>query len=49
MFNKEELARYNSKNGASAYIAYKEKVYDVSTSSQCKMVDIKLFTVLAKI
>ena len=33
-FSKEELARYNGKNGVPAYIAYKEKVYDVSTSFQ---------------
>lgn len=31
-FSKEELARYNGKNGAPAYIAYKGKVYDVSAS-----------------
>lgn len=30
--SKEELARYNGKNGAPAYIAYKGKVYDVSAS-----------------
>lgn len=33
-FSKEELARYNGKNGAPAYIAYKGKVYDVSASFQ---------------
>lgn len=33
-FSKEELARYNGKNGAPAYIAYKGKVYDVSNSFQ---------------
>ena len=33
-FNKKELARYNGKNGAPAYIAYKGKVYDVSNSFQ---------------
>ena len=32
MFSKEELARYNGKNGAPAYIAYKGKVYDLSAS-----------------
>ena len=31
-FSKEELARYNGKNRAPAYIAYKGKVYDVSAS-----------------
>ena len=31
-FSKEELARYNGKNGAPAYIAYKGKAYDVSAS-----------------
>ena len=31
-FTKEELALYNGKNGKPAYIAYKGKVYDVSTS-----------------
>jgi predicted heme/steroid binding protein len=31
-FNKEELARYNGKDGAPAYIACKGKVYDVSGS-----------------
>jgi len=31
-FTKEELARYNGKNGTPAYIAYKGKVYDVSNS-----------------
>ena len=31
-FTKEELARYNGKNGAPAYVAYKGKVYDVSSS-----------------
>jgi len=31
-FTEEELARYNGKNRASAYIAYKGKVYDVSDS-----------------
>jgi predicted heme/steroid binding protein len=33
-FSKGELARCNGKNGAPAYITYKEKVYDVSTSFQ---------------
>ena len=31
-FSREELARYNGKDGAPAYIAYKGKVYDVSAS-----------------
>ncbi len=31
-FSKEELARYNGKNGAPAFIAYKGKVYDVTDS-----------------
>jgi predicted heme/steroid binding protein len=31
-FSREELARYNGKNGAPAYIACKGKVYDVSAS-----------------
>jgi predicted heme/steroid binding protein len=35
-FSKEELARYNGKNGAPAYIAYKGKVYDASNSFQWK-------------
>jgi predicted heme/steroid binding protein len=34
--SKEELARYNGKNGAPAYIAYKGKVYDASDSFQWK-------------
>jgi predicted heme/steroid binding protein len=29
---KEELSQYNGKGGASAYIAYESKVYDVSHS-----------------
>jgi len=29
---KEELAQYNGKNGNPAYIAYKGRVYDVSSS-----------------
>ena len=32
-FSKEELARYNGKNGAPAYIACKGNIYDVSGSS----------------
>jgi len=32
IFSKEELARYNGKDGAPAYIAYEGKVYDVSAS-----------------
>lgn len=35
-FSKEELARYNGKNGAPGYIAYKGKVYDASNSFQWK-------------
>jgi predicted heme/steroid binding protein len=31
-FTEEELALYNGRNGKPAYIAYKGKVYDVSTS-----------------
>jgi predicted heme/steroid binding protein len=31
-FSKEELARYNGKNGSPAYAAYKGRVYDVSSS-----------------
>lgn len=33
-FSKEELAQYNGKGGAPAYIAYKGKVYDASNSFQ---------------
>lgn len=35
-FSKEELAQYNGKSGAPAYIAYKGKVYDASNSFQWK-------------
>jgi len=35
-FGKDELARYNGKNSAPAYIAYKGKVYDASNSFQWK-------------
>ena len=31
-FSRKELAQYNGKNGAPAFIAYKGKVYDVSNS-----------------
>ncbi|MBS7647430.1 MAG: cytochrome b5 domain-containing protein [Candidatus Bathyarchaeia archaeon] len=31
-FTPKELAKYDGKNGKPAYIAYKGKVYDVSTS-----------------
>ena len=31
-FTKEEFAWYNGKNGNPTYIAYKGKVYDVTTS-----------------
>ncbi|MDI6783951.1 MAG: cytochrome b5 domain-containing protein [bacterium] len=31
-FTKEELAQYHGKNGAPAYIAFKNKIYDVSES-----------------
>ncbi|MEM0448686.1 MAG: cytochrome b5 domain-containing protein [Methanomassiliicoccales archaeon] len=32
-FTKEELKKYNGKNGTPAYVAYKGKVYDVSASA----------------
>lgn len=32
IFTKEKLHRYDGKDGAPAFIAYKEKVYDVSRS-----------------
>jgi predicted heme/steroid binding protein len=32
-FTKEELAKYNGKNGKPIYIAHKGKVYDVTDSS----------------
>lgn len=32
LFSKNELARYDGKNGAPAYIAYRGSVYDVSRS-----------------
>ncbi|MEA1872599.1 MAG: cytochrome b5 domain-containing protein [Chloroflexota bacterium] len=35
-FSRTELARYNGKDGAPAYIAHKEKVYDASNSFQWK-------------
>jgi predicted heme/steroid binding protein len=31
-FTEKELAKYNGKNGKPAYVAYKGKVFDVSTS-----------------
>ena len=31
-FSKEELSKYNGKNGSLTYIAYKGKVYDLSGS-----------------
>ena len=31
-FSRKELAQYNGKNGAPAFIAYNGKVYDVSDS-----------------
>jgi predicted heme/steroid binding protein len=31
-FTEEDLAQYDGKNGKPAYVAYKGKVYDVSTS-----------------
>ena len=31
-FSRKELAKYNGKNGAPAFIAYRGKVYDVSGS-----------------
>jgi predicted heme/steroid binding protein len=36
IFSRAELARYNGKEGAPAYIAYKGKVYDASDSFQWK-------------
>lgn len=30
--NKQELSKYNGKDGAPAYIAYQGKIYDVSDS-----------------
>ncbi len=30
--NKQELSKYNGKNGAPAYIAYHGRIYDVSES-----------------
>ena len=35
-FSKKELAQYNGKDGAPAYIGYKGKVYDISGSFQWK-------------
>jgi predicted heme/steroid binding protein len=32
----DELKQYNGKNGQKAYIAYKDKVYDVTSSSMWK-------------
>jgi predicted heme/steroid binding protein len=32
LFSKQELARFNGKDGAPAYIAFQGKVYDVSQS-----------------
>jgi len=32
VFTAKDLAQYNGKNGKPAYVAYKGKVYDVSTS-----------------
>ena len=31
-FNEKELSQYNGKSGNPAYIAYKGKVYDISSS-----------------
>ncbi len=31
-FTEDELAQYDGENGSPAYVAYKRKVYDVSTS-----------------
>ena len=31
-FTTKELSRYNGKNGAPTYVAYRGKVYDVSSS-----------------
>jgi predicted heme/steroid binding protein len=35
-FSKEELARYNGKNGTPAYVAFRGRVYDMSGSSLWK-------------
>ena len=35
-FSKKELMKYDGRNGAKAYIAYKGKVYDVSDSFHWK-------------
>ncbi len=32
-FTREELAKFNGKNGSPIYVAHKGKVYDVSSSS----------------
>ncbi len=32
MFSREELSKYNGKDGQAAYIAYNGKVYDVTKS-----------------
>ncbi len=32
-FTKEELAKFNGKNGTPIYVAYNGKVYDLSSSS----------------
>jgi len=32
MFTEKDLAKHNGKNGSPAYLSYKGKVYDVSTS-----------------
>jgi len=36
-FTREELAKYNGKNGMPAYIAHKGKVYDATGSSLWEM------------
>jgi predicted heme/steroid binding protein len=36
VFSREELSRYNGRNGAPAYVAYDGKVYDVTESFHWK-------------
>ena len=43
LFRKEELAAYNGKNGAPAYVGYKGKIYDVSDSFLWKNGDHQVF------
>jgi len=44
VFTKEEIARYDGKNGNPAYVVYKGKVYDVSSSFLWKNGITKSFT-----